>query len=133
MATRLSRRSIARFVAEQLDAGVSSTSILKQVAAYLIETRRTDELDQIVRDIHYYLSERGIVAAKVSSAFQLEATTKKAIEQFIKTETKAKTVMMTEIVDRTLLGGVKIDIPDKQLDQTVLRTLTKLRTEFKKA
>lgn len=133
MATRLSRRSIAGYVAEQLEAGVTAASVQKQVAAYLIESRRVNELDLLVRDIHYSLAERGIVAAKISSAFQLESTTKKAIEQFIKSETKAKTVITTEIVDRTLLGGVKIDIPDKQLDQTVLHTLTKLRTEFKKA
>lgn len=133
MATRLSRRSIARHVAEQLVDGAPARKVLQEVASYLIETRRTNEVDLIVRDIHYYLAERGIVMAKVSSAFQLEATTKKAIEQFIKAETKAQSVMMTEVVDRTLLGGVKIDVPDKQLDQTVLHTLTKLRTTFKKA
>ena len=49
MAERISRRSLTEYVADRLIAG--DVVVIEQLAAYLIETRRTKEVDQNLRDI----------------------------------------------------------------------------------
>ncbi|HEY8992266.1 MAG TPA: F0F1 ATP synthase subunit delta [Candidatus Microsaccharimonas sp.] len=133
MTGRLSRRSMAEYVANSLAEGKSKKLLLQQLAAYLIDTRRTSELELIVRDIEFSLAEKGIVQASIVSAFDLSAETKKALEAFVKTKTKASHVSLSNMVDPSVLGGVKITIPGRELDQTVARQLTVLKTRFKKA
>ncbi|MFZ2126349.1 MAG: F0F1 ATP synthase subunit delta [Candidatus Microsaccharimonas sp.] len=132
MARKLSRRSLAMYVATQLVAK-NRAKVVKELAAYLVETRRTKELSLIVRDINFYLSEVGITSATVTSAFDLSAETKKAIEKFIATKTKSSEVAIETEIDPTVIGGVKISLPGYELDQTIAHQLTVLKTRFKKA
>lgn len=130
---RLSRRSIAEYVATSLVEGKpSKAQLFRELAAFLIEERRTKELDVIVRDIEYHLSQKGHVQTTVTSAYDLTVETKKALQAFVKSETNATDVQLTNIVEPTVLGGVKITIPGRELDQTVARQLTVLKTRFKK-
>lgn len=132
MARKLSRRSLAEYVAEGALTSRRS-KVIKQLAAYLVDTRRTSELGLIVRDAAFYLSQKGIVGASVVSASELSAETKEAITEFISTRTKATTVGLDATVDPTVLGGVRISIPGYELDHTVRQQLTALKTRFRKA
>lgn len=132
MARKLSRRSLALYVATQL-VNKKRARVIKELAAYLVETRRTKELSLIVRDINFYLSEVGITSATVTSAFDLSAETKKAIEKFIAQKTKSSEVAVESRVDPSVLGGVRIDVPGYELNQTIAHQLTVLKTRFKKA
>jgi F-type H+-transporting ATPase subunit delta len=134
MPGRLSRRSIAEYIANGLiDGKPSKKQLFEQLAGYLIDTQRTKELELIVRDIEFALSEKGVVQATVVSAFELTAETKKALEAFVKTKTKATQVTLSNMVNSEVIGGVKITVPGRELDQTVARQLTVLKTRFKKA
>lgn len=130
---KLSRRSIAMYVANELVAAKNRKQVVLQLAAYLVESRRTSELPLVVRDIEYYLSEKGSVSGVITSAFDLSAETKKAIEKYVKQHTGAKEVSLTNFVDPTVLGGVKVSIPGQELDTTIRRNLTTLKTRYKKA
>ena len=130
--TRLSRRSIAEYVANGLVKGDSKKELFSQLAAFLIDTGRTKELDLIVRDIEYFLAENGVVNATIISAYELTAETKKALEAFVKKETNANHVSLSSMVEPAVLGGVKISIPGREVDQTIARQLTVLKTRFKK-
>ena len=130
---KLSRRALAHYVADALMAGTGRTKVVKQLAAFLIETRRTKERDLIIRDVQWILAEHGIVNAKLTSAFELEAATTAAIERLIVAHTKATKVSLTRVVEPDVLGGIKITLPDSELDQTVLHQLTTLKTRYKKA
>ena len=133
MPGRLSRRAIADYVATGLVEGKNKKLLFRQLAAFLVESKRTKELDLVVRDIEWNLAEKGFVQATVSSAFELTAETTKALESFVKNKTKATQVSLKKHVDRTLLGGMKITLPGRELDQTVAHKLTVLKTRFKKA
>ena len=133
MARKLSRRSLALYVADQLATQPNHNAVVKQLAGYLVESRRTKELDIIVKDIDYYLSEKGIMNTVVTSAFDLGQETKKAIEQFVLKQTNAKTVALSNEVDPAVIGGVRISLPGRELDQTIAHQLTVLKTRFKKA
>ena len=133
MARKLSRRSLSLHVATHLVNGKPQKEIAKQLAAYLIWTRRTRELSLIVRDIQFYLAEHGHIAGTVTSAHELSAATLRSIEAFTKQKTGAKDVSLDRAVDESVLGGIKLEIPGYELDTTVARQLTILKTRYKKA
>lgn len=130
---RLSRRSIAEYIADALMDGTTPKNILlKELAALLIDAKRTKELDLIIKDIEYRLADKGVMHATVVSAHELTVETKKALEAFVKQETTATTVSLSSMIEPAVIGGVKISIPGRELDQTIARQLTVLKTRFKK-
>lgn len=132
MAVRLSRRKIAEYIAAQVTEGGSIKELATSLAAFLIDTRRTTEIELIIRDIQFQLAERGVVLASVVSVEKLSDVTKKAIIDMVKERTTAKTVELNQFVDPSVLGGVRIDIPGRQLDATIFRRLSLLTTNNKK-
>lgn len=132
MAVRLSRRKIANYYAKSLIDGESVKKLSSQLAAYLIDTRRTKELDLIISDIEYQLSLNGLVLAKVTSAHELDDSTKNAIVSLVKQDTNAKHVQLKEYVDPSVIGGVKLEFTGSELDATIARRLMKLKTNYKK-
>lgn len=125
MASRLSRRKIAEFVAARLLAGGTVKDVLREVAAHLIDNRRTREIDLLVREIEDVLAERGVVVANVTTAHPLTDTLRGEINTII----GAKSLQLRESVDESVLGGVRIDMPGKQFDGTIQRKLTALRAK----
>ncbi len=132
MPGRLSRRKITSYIADQLTSGHDSTHLVMELAAFLIDTKRTNELDLVIRDIEYELKNRGIVLAHITSAFDLTSATQAAISKLIKDQTGAKEIELQKFIDPDAIGGVKIDIPGMQLDSTIARRLTTLRMNVKK-
>ncbi|MGH7218182.1 MAG: F0F1 ATP synthase subunit delta [Candidatus Microsaccharimonas sp.] len=133
MARKLSRRSLAQHVASHIAAGKPQKDVALQLAAYLIQSRRTGELSVLIRDIKYYLGEHGHVAGTITAAHDLGASTLKAIESFAKQKTGANSVSLDVTVDESLIGGVKLELPGYELDTTIARQLTILKTRYKKA
>jgi F-type H+-transporting ATPase subunit delta len=125
MALRLSRRKIATYAADQLLAGVSKKEVLRSVAAHLVETRRTREQILLIREIEDVLALRGHVVADVTSAHPLSKELKDQIKDLV----EADTLQLRELVDPTVLGGMKIDVPGKRFDGTIRRKLTALRAK----
>jgi F-type H+-transporting ATPase subunit delta len=125
MALRLSRRKIATYAADQLLAGAAKREVLRSVAAYLVEARRTREAILLIRDIEDVLASRGYVVADVTSAHPLS----KALKDEIKALVGGDTLQLRELVDPSVLGGMKIDVPGKRFDGTIRRKLTALRAK----
>jgi len=128
MATKLSRRKIADYVVGTILDGGNLDRVTKQLAGYLLESKRVNELDHIVRDIEFALSIRGHLVARVISAHDLAQGTVKAIEDMLKLSNSAKHVYAKYDIDESLIAGVKIEIPDKRIDKSVSRKLSILRT-----
>jgi len=120
---RLSRRKIAAYFADELIAG---RSVVKPLAAYLVETKRTREATLVLRDIETALADRGILLADVSTSRALAADTEKMITDYLKNTTGATDVHIRPHVDPYLLGGVRIDTPNERLDTTLRHRLNQL-------
>lgn len=131
MSVRLSRRKLSNYYAISLKNGVDSSKLASQLASYLIETNRTKELQLIISDIEYQLSLRGVVSADVTSAHDLDDLTRKAIKGFIQKSTNADTIQLTEHLDESLLGGIKLEFAGLKLDTTIARRLNTLKTKCK--
>lgn len=123
MQGKLSRRKIAEYVADQYLDGASLQSLIDQVAAYLSESGRLREADLVVRAIEDVLAERGIVVATVTSAHALTDQERNHVSALI----GADRIELREIVDPTLLGGIRVETPGAKLDATLHHNLTALR------
>ena len=132
MAQRLSRRRLADYYVQTVEAGTPSAEVLQHIAGYLIESRRTKEMALVVRDIETVLAEHGTVTGTLTSAYDLDEKTLASIKASIAARTSAKTVELYTQTDPELLGGYKITIPGKALDATIATQLTTLKTHFRK-
>ena len=120
---RLSRRKIAAYFADELIAG---RDITKQLAAYMVEAKRTREAILVVRDIESALAERGVLLADIASSRTLTADTEHTITEYLKGATGAKKIHLRPEVDESLLGGVRIETPGSRLDNTIRHRLNQL-------
>ena len=124
MPGRISRRKLAEYVAEKLVKG-DSKKALSELAAFLVDTRRTDEVDLLVRDIEQELADRGVMIADITTAHPLSESLKADIKKMV----GGKTLQVRETIDKSVLGGVRIDIPGKRFDRTIRRKLTALKAK----
>ena len=124
-ASTISQRRLAAYVAGQLLASGDKKRLVKELAAYLIETGRVRDLNQVVAAIEEALASRGAVVATVTTARPLSPENKQAIvKQF--TPTGAK-LYIREQIDPSVIGGFKIELPGSQFDGTVIHNLTALK------
>lgn len=128
MAASISRRRLARHIADQLAAGADQAKVMHELAAYLIDQRREGQAALLVRDIEAIMaSDHGHVVAHVVSARELSSSLVTAITAFVATQTNAQAVEVKSSVDPSLLGGVIIKTPSAELDTSVLGKLNALR------
>ncbi len=122
------RTRIARVVADRaLKSGISKR-FSRDVAAYLLSEGRTGELESIVRDVQADWAQAGIVEVIASSAHPLTAALRAEVKrQVAKLEPKAKRIIITERRDPGIIGGVRLDLPDRQLDLSVEAKLNKFK------
>lgn len=100
------------------------------IAQYLAENRQTKELDGLMRDIARLRAERGIVEATATTAFPLSPKLKRELENIVSKTHKADKVVLNEVVDPSVIGGVRLETAASQLDVTIQAELHQLRTSI---
>jgi F0F1-type ATP synthase delta subunit len=125
MAARLSRRKIAQYVTDKLLSGAKIAPVMKEVAAFLVETGRTREFDLLVRDIEGELAANGIVVADVVSAYPLADELKKQIGELV----GAKDLQLRSTIDPEVLGGMRISVPGQRFDGTLRHKIAALKAK----
>lgn len=120
------RHDIAQAIL-QLSAVYSSEKVSKAVAAYLVRERRTAELDQIMREVVRLREQRdGQKEVDFTSAFALTPRIKKEMSRQL-----GDKVVINETIDKSVLGGVRVETNDTLLDLTVRSRLDRLRQGVK--
>lgn len=129
--TNLSRRELARWAADQLVSGSKTAAITKELAAVLIASRRQNQAELLAYDITWELEQRGKLAnARVTSATALSESLKKDLKKFIKSAAKVDEVIIDEDIDRSVIGGVRIDTASHSWDYTIKRELRDIQEAF---
>lgn len=128
MATKVSRRELARVFTEKLLAQPKNSQRLIQVlAAYIVEHKLQKQVDALLNDIaHELYVQSGNLTVEVVSVEKLAESTKASIADFLKAQTGAATVTLHESTDTELLGGIIARTPDAELDASVVSKLRKL-------
>lgn len=126
MSARLSRRKIAEYYGNELLEGTSATELTRELAAFLVDTRRTRELSLIVRDIEDVLARRGVVVADVTSATPIDSATEQSIKALVATVYKTTELHIRQHTDPSVLGGIHVSLPNEEFDGTLRHKLTRL-------
>lgn len=117
---KLSRRKLSANAAARLAGGESKKTVLRDLAAYLIDTGRKSEATLFVRDIEAMLTDAGTAIGTVTSARPLSKDSLDTVESFIKGhDARIKHVVLREQIDESLIGGIKLELPGRQLDASV--------------
>jgi len=108
--------------------GVSTKAYAREVAAMLLLEGRVGELDSLLRDIQADWALHGYVEVLAYSAHPLTEVTKAEIEARISPLfPDAKQIVVTQVVDPSVVGGVRIRLADRQLDLSVEGKLNKFK------
>ncbi len=127
---KLPRHQLVEAIGEKTFHVKDSKALAKAIAAYLLDERRVSELDSIIRDVMQYRLDRGWGEIDITSAHELTDEVIKDAKDVLRSEhATAKHIKVDSRVDAGLIGGLKLELPNEQLDMSVK---TRLET-FKKA
>jgi ATP synthase F1 delta subunit len=128
---KLSRRSLARWAAEQLLAGQPAATVAKHLAAVLAQSGRAGQVDFLLGDINWELEQRQALAVgRVTSATPLSQQLEAALTEQLKKVTQADSVLLQKQIDPKVIGGLRLETASRIWDHTVSRKLSQLREVF---
>lgn len=105
-----------------------SKAYSKQIAALLLSDGRVDELDSLLRDVQADWALHGYVEVLARSAHPLSEEVRRDIRaQMKKLYPKADKVVVTEVADPAVIGGVQLDLADRQLNLSVAAKLNRFK------
>jgi F0F1-type ATP synthase delta subunit len=122
------RTRIAKVVADQALKTGGSKKLSREIAAYLLETRRTGELNSLMRDIEKVWAEQGYVEVMAYSAHPLTPAVRTDITKQAKAlYPQAKMIVVTEVHDESVVGGVRLTVAEQQLDLSIQSKLNQFK------
>jgi F0F1-type ATP synthase delta subunit len=126
---KASRTRIADIIAtDSLKKGFSKEEA-RSIAAYLMSTKRTSELDSLLRDIRDTWAEHGFVEVTATSAHELSPKVRQDVTAEVrKLYPNANRIEIVETLDPSIVGGVRIEFANRQLDLSVQTELNKFKT-----
>jgi F0F1-type ATP synthase delta subunit len=115
-----SRTKLARLIADRTLRQGLSRRLAAEIAAYLLTERRTNELNSVLRDVQADWAAAGEVEVIARSAFPLTARAKASISRRLKPlYPKARRISIIETHDPAVIGGVRLNLADRQLDLSI--------------
>lgn len=123
---KFERRKLASEIAQRMQSG---EPVAREVAAYLIDSGKTSELNSLLRDVADIRREQSsIIEMTATSAFPLNAEQTSEIEGLVKKQYPAvKQVVIHNELNSDVIGGVSLSLPGASLDLTIRAKLNKLR------
>lgn len=128
---KISRRQLAVYATNELLDGTAPSKVALRLAAVLVEFKRAHEVDLLIQDINRELEVRGKLAnANVTTATELSGSLQNELTKFIKLAAKVDQVTLNENIDKSLIGGVRVETAVHAWDKTVVGKLTQIREAF---
>ena len=122
------RHELAQYIADRTMDTKDYKALVREVAAYLLHEKHTDQLASLMRDVLRIRADRGVVEATAVSAHTLSQDVIDDIKDVVKQEfPDAKQIVVSTRIEPDLVGGVLLELPDEQLDLTVRRKLATFR------
>lgn len=101
--------------------------LAKDIAGYLVLERRSSELGAIMREVIRIRAMKGKTEATVTTAIPL--TDK--IRTNIRHQIGNQNIIINEVIDKKVIGGVRIESNEYYLDLTVRNRLNRLKIGVK--
>jgi len=131
MSSKYSRSKLARYSINAIDS--NDKDLANKIAAYLVTSGHTDDVNSIARDIlQLRADETGVVEVTAIVAHPIDKVTKSEIDSMVRRIYRnAKEVIINEQIDKTEIGGTRIEFANALLDSTVDARLSSLRDKVK--
>jgi len=124
----VSRSRLAAIIAERCQKPDSAKALSQEIAAYLLAEGRTGELDSILRDVMQHRADKGIVEVIAVDAHPLSAGVRLDISSLIRgLYPAAKQIIISEELDANVIGGVRLELANQQLDMSVRSKLNRFK------
>ena len=125
-----SRRQLAKFAVDEIVAKRPIADLSARLAAALVAGGRQKEVELLLSDIDQELEERGLVAsALLTSARPLSTKLKQELSSRLRKLTGVKDVIMQEQIDKSVIGGFRVETASRSWDKTIRRTLMRLKEQ----
>lgn len=122
------RTRLAKLIAERTLRQGPSKRFDKEVAAYLLSEGRISELDSLLRDVQADWAEAGHVEVVARSAYPLSVAVKADIRREVKkVHPAAQQIVINEVIDPDMVGGVRLNLPNRQLDLSIRTKLNRFK------
>lgn len=112
---KISTKALARYAADQIAAGASSKTLANQIAALLVQERRSRDVGTFGRMLESELAARGTTQVVITSAAQVDKIIKERLAEVL----GAKKALFYEVIDPLVIGGVQASTLDAQVDLTI--------------
>lgn len=120
----VTRQELAEIIGEKTLATRDGKKLAREIAAYLSQQTKPVDLSSLIRDVMQYRLENGIIEARAVSAHELTSVVVSDIEALLKERYPAATrVEVDSIIDETVVGGIRIELPRETLDLSVKNKL----------
>jgi F0F1-type ATP synthase delta subunit len=120
---KITHNELAMYAVNQLEAGVSAPALAQQLAAYLLDERRSREMPVVMRAIDEELARRGSDQVTITSAHEVSEETKKQLAALL----GVKHPQYTVIIEPSVIGGVKARSGETEIDLTVRGRLNRFK------
>lgn len=131
----VSRRHLAEVIAERTLHVRDTKHLAQEVAAYLLDTHSTAQIESLIRDIMELRAQKGVVEAVAVSAHELGDEVIADIKRILKQEYPgAQSVHVIRKIDPSVVGGVRVEMANERLDLTVrdkIDTFKRLTAQIK--
>jgi len=102
--------------------------LAKDIARILLETRKTGSLNSLMRDVERDWADLGYIDVIARSAYPLSTQVKTDIKALvIKNFPNTKRIKIIEELDSSVIAGVILELPDRQLDLTIATKMTEFK------
>jgi F0F1-type ATP synthase delta subunit len=121
------RSAIAKVINQKLDKA-DAKKAAEDIAGYLLAEKRVGELDSLMRDLQQIRSDQGTVEVNALSAHELDQNSINEIKTLIKTKFPGTNqIIINKIIDKDVVGGVRLVMANQQLDLTIRYKLSKFK------
>ncbi len=101
---------------------------VEELAALLINDGRKHQIDMVMADTKSALYEKHqVLLVDVHSKNKLTKTNLENVEKLLKSRFDYKQLIINQNIDENIIGGVKINVLDTEIDLTINRKLKMLK------
>lgn len=125
---KTSRSKLAHIIADRTIKNGANSEYVQEIAALLLQERQVGELNSLMRDVQENWAQSGHVEVIARSAHALSAEVVANIKtQITKLYPKAERIIVTQVLDPSVVGGVRLSLANQQLDLSVEAKLHKFK------
>ncbi|HUC95389.1 MAG TPA: F0F1 ATP synthase subunit delta [Candidatus Saccharimonadia bacterium] len=124
----LPRQKLAVLISDETIKNGISKNLSQNIAYILLKSKKTHQLNSLLRDVWKDWLMSSYLEVIVTSAFPISDPVRNDIKRIAKEHyPEANQVILIETINSSLVGGVRVEFPDQQFDMSVVAKISQLK------